>query len=138
MKEYILTVIGISIVSIICDSILTEGKIKKYARFAISIILSLALIYPAVDFLKQKNVSLPAFEQMQTDYSFSVEQSVKAFYKNATVTVLQNGNKVDKIYIDLSEEKLLDKAQAELLKNQVKSILSQMYCVDEQDIIFNF
>ena len=138
MKQYILTIIGISIISIICDSILTQGKIKKYARFAISLILSIALIYPAVDFLKQKSGFLPTFEEVEIDYSFSLEQTVKAFYKNATVTVMQDGNMITKIYIDLSQEKLLDKAQAELLKNEVKNILSQMYGIDEQDIIFNF
>ncbi len=137
MKEYVLTIIAISIISIICDSILNEGKIKKYARFAISLILSLALIYPAIDFLKQKKVSFNLLEEMEIDYSYSVKQTVLTFYKNANVKIVQNGKSLDKIYIDLTQEKILDKAQAELLKNEVKSILSKMYDIAEENIIID-
>lgn len=138
MKKYILTVIGIAVISIICNAILTEGKIKKYAQFAFSVILSLALIFPTADFLKEKIFAPISFDFQNVDYLFSVEQTVKAFYKNATVSVVQNGNKIEKIYIDLSQEKILDKAQAEILKGQVKEILSAMYQVDEENINFNF
>ena len=41
MKEYILTIIGISIITLVCDSILVDGKIKRYAHFAIAVILSI-------------------------------------------------------------------------------------------------
>lgn len=138
MREYVLSVIGVAVISIICNTVLNEGKIKKYAQFAFSLILSLALIYPAFDFFKQK-ISTPINLTVQdVDYSFSVEQTVRAFYKNATVQIAQNGNKIEKIYIDLSQEKILDKAEAEIFKGQVKQILSKMYLIEEENIVFNF
>lgn len=138
MREYILTVIGIAIISLICSAILNDSKIKRYAQFAFSVILSLALIFPALNFFKQKIYAPISFDLQDVDYSFSVEQTVKAFYQNAIVSIVQNGNKIEKIYIDLSQEKILDKAQAEIFKSQVKEILSGMYLLDEENIIFKF
>ena len=86
------------------------------------------------------NREFPSFaiEGQQIDYSFSVQQTVKSFYKNASVTVSQDSDELYNIHIDLSNEKILDKAQAELLKNEVKRILSQLYSIDEEDIIIPY
>lgn len=138
MKEYVLTIIGISIITLIVDAILVDGRIKRYSHFAIAVILSIALIFPALNLVKNKKIPSLTMENQEIDYSFSVEQTVKAFYKNSSVKVSQDSSKLYKIYIDLSNEKILDKAQAEIFEKEIKKILSGIYSIDENDVIINY
>ena len=38
LKEYILSVISISVIGLVLDSVLPNGNVKKYGQFALSII----------------------------------------------------------------------------------------------------
>ena len=128
MKEYVISVVTVSVIAMIAEVIIPEGKMKKYASFAISVILSLCIIQP----LFQIEIKIPGkLEAKQTtiDFESAVESTVHSVsgYENANVSVKSDGGKVSEIKISVFDEKLAEKAKAEVTKEYLKSFLSAVY-----------
>ena len=132
IKEYILTVISVSIAGLLADALLPDGNIKKYANFAVSLVLSFALIYPAIN-LTNKNVNV-LFDNIEYkfDYTVAVKSTVNSVegFEDASVSVEQENNKIKSITVILKSDKLLERAEEELKKDFLIKILSAVYGTD--------
>lgn len=132
VREYILSVISISISGLILDALLPDGNIHKYANFALSVILSIVLIQPIVSFFnKDFNVE---YEKVQYsfDYTDAVLRTVNSIsgFEDADVEVEQDNNKIQSITVKTGSEKIIEKAEEEIKKDYVKKILSTIYGVE--------
>ena len=136
VKEYITSVTGVAILSLIVDCVLPEGNIRKYARFACALILSICIISPIFDLKPDTAFSLEKNEQVYIDYTQAIEKTVQGIYgfENASVRVTQNGGKVQEIFITLSDSKLLEKAQQTAMKEYLCNTLSAIYGIEKENI----
>lgn len=84
MKEYISTIIYISIFSVILELILPNNKLKKYIASLVGILVILIIASPLIDILKNDNVVLAistAIEEISmssgdmTHYDFTKEKN---------------------------------------------------------------
>ena len=68
LKNYILSLVSVSVIGLLLDCLLTEGKIKKYAMFGVSIILSISLIQPLLKLNVDFNMPTVSNKQINIDY----------------------------------------------------------------------
>ena len=132
IKEYVLSIISISITGLLLDVLLPEGNIRKYSNFAVSIILSIILIHPIANvFDKDFNFELESI-QYEFDYTDAVKSTVNGIsgFEDAEVDVVQNENKIKSITIYTKGEKVLEKAEEDIKKEYVKKLLSTIYGVE--------
>lgn len=136
VKGYITSITGVAILSLIVDCVLPEGNIRKYARFACALILSICIISPIFDLKPDTPISLESNEQFFVDYTQAVEKTVQGIYgfENVSVSVTQNGGKIQEIVITLSDSKLLEKAQQTAMKEYLCNTLSAIYGVEKENI----
>lgn len=124
MKEYILLLISVSTVSLLIKDLLPEGKIKVFALFSLSVILSVAVISPIV------KLKIPEFDfepvKYDVDISSSAEETVRAIkgFENAFVSV--SG---DTVTVYPNNEKLLESVSMNIHTEYVKTLLKSLYGV---------
>lgn len=137
IKEYVLSIISISITGLLIDVLLPDGNIRKYSNFAISIILSVILIQPITNLFDKEFDFEFEKTNYEIDYTKAVEATVKGIsgFEDSEVDVVQDENKIESIIIYTNNEKILEKAEEELKKEYVKKILSTIYGVE--NIIFS-
>lgn len=91
MGQWVVTVAGIAILSVLCDVILPEGQTRKYIKTVVGVIVTLVMLQPIVSFVgRSGKLDIP------TSGSYSVE--------------------VQQSYLDMVEDKQY-KAQAETVKS---------------------
>lgn len=66
MKQWLLSVAGIAILSVLCDVILPHGQTKKYIKTVIGVIVTLTMVQPIFSLLSSLGTSSTA---SQTDIS---------------------------------------------------------------------
>lgn len=132
IKEYVVSIISISVIGLVLDTILPDGNIKKYGNFAFSIILSIILIQPVTKIFDLGSDFNFNYEKYQFDYTQAVQTTVNSIsgFENAAVYVEQESNKIKSITINLKGEKVLEKVIEESKKEYVKKILSALYGTD--------
>ncbi len=136
IKSYICSVTGIAIISLIVDCVLPEGNVRKYARFACALILSLCIISPLLDWKPETSFSVSENEQFFVDYTQAVEKTVHGIYgfENAQVSVSQDNGKIQEIHITLSDSKLIEKAQQAAMEEYLRNTLSAIYGIEKENI----
>lgn len=130
LKEYVLSIISISIACLVLDTLLPEGNIRKYGNYAFSVILSIALIQPVVSFFKEDiDVKLKNYGQYQFDYTEAVKTTVNSIsgFEDAEVYVEQQNNRIESITIYSGGDKLLEKAVENAKKDFVRKMLFNVY-----------
>lgn len=55
MQQWILSVAGIAILSVLCDIILPDGQTKKYVKTVIGVVVTLAVVQPLFSLFQQGN-----------------------------------------------------------------------------------
>lgn len=125
--KYIVTVVSISIISLIIESIIPSGKIRQYVIFAQAVILSMCIIAPAVKFVKDvKNTKNFFSTKIESDYGISLP--------NSNITIEEREGKTEKVIVDLSGYSNEQKSVA--YKESLKKALSEIYSVKEDKIVF--
>ena len=81
VKEYVLSLIAVSISGLLIDVLLPEGNIRKYSNFAISIILSIILIQPITNFFSE-DYNFEFKNYIQQSYQDNREKSIAISYIN--------------------------------------------------------
>lgn len=71
MKQWILSVAGVAVLSVLCEIILPSGQTKKYVKTVIGVVVTLALVQPLFGFFG-------AFRQ--DDYTFEGDISTQEQY----------------------------------------------------------
>ena len=139
IKEYVLKIIGVSVIFLLIDCFIKDDGIKRFALFASSIILIFVLILPLS---KIKDIEFDnAFESdsFKFDYTEAVKKTVNGVkgYENADVSVEQSGNSVEKIYIKRNNEYLLEDAVGVVSGSVLSEILSSVYGVSKENIFIS-
>ena len=135
LKEYVLRITSISIIGLLLECIMPSGNIKKYASFGLSLILSISLISPLLNF-EVNNISFDFEERYEFDYTESVKStvnSVKGFEK-ADVYVEQENNKISTVSIKSNNDKTLEKAVQKAMMDFLKNIINVVYGVEKDNI----
>ena len=139
LKNYILSLVSVSVIGLILECLLSEGNIKKYAMFGVSIILSLSLIQPLFNLKTDFEVPTIQNQQINIDYETAIKSTVNSIngYEDAFVSVITQNNEIKKVTIVCSGEKLLDKAVENAKKDYVIKIISAVYGVEKENIYFS-
>ncbi len=129
LKQYILSIISVSIAALIFDTLLPEGNVRKYGNFAFSLILSIALIQPVTSFLKSDFELDNNVIKCEFDYTDAVKSTVNSIsgFEEAEVSVEHVDNKIESITVFLNGEKLFEKAEEQVKKDFVRKMLSVVY-----------
>jgi len=147
LKGYILTITIIGIASILADVLLPEGNIKKFARFTVSLVLSLALCAPVISLIKNSNfsvpqVSIPIAEQSQSSEQIeqNIDQIIKHYtgFENATASVeIDSKLKVLSVTIEknVQEQGIVDTMLNQKTEKNLITLISTLYGVSEANII---
>ena len=139
LKNYILSLVSVSVIGLLLDCLLTEGKIKKYAMFGVSIILSISLIQPLLKLNVDFNVPTVSNKQINIDYETAIKSTVNSIsgFEESSVSIICQNNEIKKVTIICSTEKLLDKAVENAKKDYVKNIINAVYGVNKNNIYFS-
>lgn len=71
MGQWVVTVAGIAIISVLCDVILPEGQTRKYIKTVIGIVVTLVMIRPLINLFNGSSFS----SDTNSDTSVSIQQS---------------------------------------------------------------
>ena len=55
MGQWVVTVAGIAILSVLCDVILPDGDTRKYVKTVVGIVVTLVMLQPVVNFIANPN-----------------------------------------------------------------------------------
>ncbi len=138
LKNYVLSITGVSVLILIAECFVPEGNVKKYASFALGIILSVCIISPIFSF-KMDKIEIPEHSEQVFDFTSAIESTVKSVkgFEDASVSVFQNKNKIEKIVIFPKGDKLLEEAVRAVTVEALKNTLSSVYSVDKENIIIS-
>ncbi len=138
LKNYVTSIIAVSVVGLILDCLLNEGNLKKYAMFGVSLVLSICLIQPVVNNNIEINVPEISNIEYTVDYKTAVKSTVNSVsgFENADVSVIQEKNKILSITIKNSKDKMLEEAISEATESYVKNLVSAIYNVEKDNIYF--
>lgn len=139
LKNYILSLVSVSVIGLILECLLSQGNVKKYAMFGVSIILSLSLIQPIFNLKTDFEIPTIANQQVNIDYENAIKSTVNSItgYEDASVSVITQNNQIKKVTIITNSEKMLDKALENAKKDYVKKIINAVYGVDKENIYFS-
>ncbi len=139
LKNYIISLVSVSVIGLILECLLAEGNVKKYAMFGVSVILSISLIQPLLNIKTDFKFTKTQTQQVSVDYEQAIQATVNSIggYEDATVSILCQNNEIIKITINSTSEKLLDKAVETAKQEYVKKIVSAVYGVETEKIYFS-
>lgn len=139
LKNYILSLVSVSVIGLILECLLSQGNVKKFAMFGVSIILSLSLIQPIFNLKTDFEIPTIANQQVNIDYETAIKSTVNSItgYEDAFVSVVTQNNEIKKVTIVCSGEKLLDKAAINAKKDYVIKIINAVYGVEKENIYFS-
>lgn len=150
LRNYILTVAALGIVSAVADVLMPEGNVRRFARFAISLLLTLALCAPVVSLLQNGSLegfaALESAEIPQTD-TLSAGDEIKknidgmiqkySGFEAATCDVtIDEDLRVEQvtIYKNLGEEGIVDSLLHEKSEKSIKLLISAVYGLAQENI----
>lgn len=81
MGQWVVTVAGIAIISVLCDVILPEGQTRKYIKTVIGIVVTLVMIKPVINLFNGASFS----NETNRDATVSVQQSYLDMVENKEV-----------------------------------------------------
>ena len=115
MGQWVVTVAGIAILSVLCDVILPEGQTRKYVKTVFGVVVTLAIVQPLIGLFAESNWSVGSgsIDDVQQQYLESVDarhnrnaaDSVKQLleYKNISVGKITVSESDKTVLIQLEE-----------------------------------
>ena len=105
MGQWVITVAGIAILSVLCDVILPQGQTRKYVKSVFGIVVTLVIIQPVIallsgDYRLSWSMSNDVSSDIQQQYIESVESRQNEISTNLVKSVLDaNDVAVDSIVV---------------------------------------
>ncbi|MCH5153434.1 MAG: stage III sporulation protein AF [Clostridiales bacterium] len=116
MGQWVVTVAGIAILSVLCDVILPEGQTRKYVKTVFGVVVTLVIVQPLIGLFGEDSwfsFSNGGMEEIQQQYIESVdarhnknaEDSVKLLleYKGVSVSMISVSDLEKRATIQLDE-----------------------------------
>ncbi len=106
MGQWVVTVAGIAILSVLCDVILPEGQTRKYIRTVFGVVVTFVIVQPLVGLLGgQLSIDNNTDTDIQQQYIQSVDERGQSnAISDFTRTLIANG--VEVANADLTEDEL--------------------------------
>ena len=130
MRGYLLKICGVFIVSSVCNVILPDGNVKKYAKVLMSIIVCITLLSPG-------DVSLGkiSYDSKEYEVADNFENQLTAEYKNRIENTISEKCGCE-CEVVLDEERNIKKIilKGECSEEGREYIVTKL-CVDEENIV---
>ncbi len=129
MKWYFLKIASMGILTVVSECLLPKGNIKKYAVFALSVIMTVSLIFPLKE-IKTEDFNInTTMEYDSSGIKDGVMKTVRGIkgFENASVDVKMENMKITAINIKMNNGKMLESAVAEVHKEYLKAVLKALY-----------
>lgn len=136
MGQWVVTVAGIAILSVLCDVILPEGQTRKYIKTIVGIVVTIVMLQPILNLIDgSRDFGL----QPSSGYSVSVQQSYLdmvedkerlAEEKNVKSVLNANGFNVTDVDISKSRKTVIvqvDSKQNNEIEQKINSILKNNF-----------
>jgi len=130
MKEYISTIIYISIFSIILELILPNSKLKKYITTLVGLLIVIVVASPVINFLKNDDVIL-ALSNFVDEIVVEDTAQIRYDFSKKTNSIINNSVK-EKIELDI--ENTCEKELKEYNISNVNLSLDGNYNISEINI----
>ncbi len=105
MGQWVVTVAGIAILSVLCDIILPEGQTRKYVKTVFGIVVTLVIVLPLVNFAGDNFIFESAIKEstLQEQYLNNVDDRQK---KNSVqeITLILSANGVNVRDVSLTDD----------------------------------
>ena len=137
MGQWVVTVAGIAILSVLCDVILPEGQTRKYIKTVVGIIVTIVMLQPILN-LANNSIDLSA-QQPSGSQSVTVQQSYLDMVENkereAAVTATKKtlaarGVTVKDIIASQSDRTVtvkVDNKESNELRQQIENVLKTYF-----------
>ena len=130
MKTWVLSVVGVALVSVLADVMLPDGDTKKYARTAISAVIALTVFAPALNLFTSFPEEIFAFESqattLQQPYLDSVSEKRSELLRKQIASILQkNGVGGAVVSCFVGADGILSSAEIDLSKATCKDCGSE-------------
>ena len=107
MKEYITTLIYVSVFSILLELIIPETKLKKYISTIISLVILILVVTPIVNVVKAENI-LEVLAGKVDEINFNITNSSKEYevnlYNNVSISSSVKKRIEEDIYINCKKQ----------------------------------
>ena len=155
VSAYLLSIVGVVLLSIVLDLVLSDGTTKKYIKSIMSLILIFVLVSPLPKIIKngvnfsfiESSVSLDEnyqnviFEQQKNQLEKNLEKLLAdEGFKNVKVSIWAdnfNGLNINTIFVDLSNLVLSENNQHINKYEAIKILLTKQTGIKEEQVIFN-
>lgn len=134
MGQWVVTVAGIAILSVLCDVILPEGQTRKYVKTVFGIVVSLVIVQPLIGLFNGNglfSINSGSIEEIQQQYIESVEDRQKTSAADSVKLLLEyKGVSVSKITvsdIDMSVTLQLEDTYSQEIEKIVKVAVSSYF-----------
>ena len=126
MGQWVVTVAGIAILSVLCDVILPEGQTRKYVKTVFGVVVTLVIVQPLIGLFSEGSLfsfSSEKADEIQQQYIESVDER-------------QNKNAADyvKLLLNYKNVSVADVKVSELDKT-VTLLVDETYSKQIEDII---
>ena len=128
MGQWVVTVAGIAIISVLCDVILPEGQTRKYVKTVFGIVVSLVIVQPLIGLIDQDGLfsfNNGSLGDVQEQYLESVESRQNNYATHSLKLLLE--------YKELSVSKIT----VSDLERRVTVQLDNAYSKAHEDIVRN-
>ncbi|MBQ9513478.1 MAG: hypothetical protein IJR66_00650 [Clostridia bacterium] len=111
MKEYLISVISVAILSCLIISVIPSGKTSKTIILCVNVIVGLTVILPIINYFNREDFSITidtaykTEENLNTDYlNYSIENKLE-YNKKVIKTYLKSKNLNGEVYFDYETDK---------------------------------
>ena len=139
----VITVALLSVIGFLLDFIMPSGNMKRLARFACSLVLTLAIsISIAGLFSLDFSAAIPEFKEKnifldQSSIQNAVKQYIRLYagFEKAEVSVSVDENKLVSVMVSFPYDNAEAAAKRKLTENQMRKTISVLYNVEANKII---
>lgn len=139
----VITITLLSIIGFLLDFIMPSGNMKRLARFACSLVLTLVISISVADLLSLDfSAAIPEFEEKnifldQSSIQNAVKQYIRLYagFEKAEVSVSVDENKLVSVMVSFPYDNAEAAAKRKLTENQMRKTISVLYNVEANKII---
>ena len=134
MGQWVVTVAGIAILSVLCDVILPEGQTRKYVKTVFGIVVSLVIVQPLIGLFDGNglfSLNSGSIEEIQQQYIENVEDRQKTSAADSVKILLEykgvSFSKITVSDIDMSVTLQLEDTYSQEIETIVKVAVSSYF-----------
>lgn len=157
ISSWIMSIVGISVLSVLIDLIMPNGQTKKYIKGVFAFIIVFIIISPLPSLIN-KNINIDDIFQeeveLQEEYIYQTNRNKLSTIENSIISELKkngvegvevniNANiftsdmKINAIFVDLSQVVINENKEHININELVISSILKYITIDEKDIIFD-